>query len=860
MHRRTRPLFSAALAAAAALALIGTGISPAAASTAAASASPSEIAHVAASEPVDATITVPRVENLSADFIGGVDVSSVLSLEASGVVFRHADGTQGDLFDILAASGVTDVRVRVWNDPFDAAGNGYGGGDVDVDRAIEIASRATDAGLGVLVDFHYSDFWADPAKQHAPKAWAGLSADETAAQVEAFTRDAVHRMIAAGVDLRMVQVGNETNGGVAGVTGWDDMSKVFSAGAAAVRAEAPDALVAVHFTNPERAGFYANVAAQLDSRGVDYDVFASSYYPFWHGTPENLTAVLKNVAETYDKKVMVAETSWAFTLEDGDGHGNVIDLPEEATQYSVSRQGQANAMRDVVQAVADVGEAGLGVFYWEPAWLPVGTPEQLETNRALWERDGSGWASSYAGEYDPDDAGQWFGGSAWDNQALFEFDGTASDVLNIYSYVRTGATAPRDVEAVLPVVMTVTEGDAIELPAEVTVTYTDGTSEQHPVIWSDSGGVDAPGVYTVEGVTDSGLAASATITINARNFLHNPGFEDEDVSGWTVAGTGLTLRSWDDPRTGTHSAHFYADAAYAFELSQTVSDLADGWYVARGALQGDGEGADGRVALALSTSTQTGESVGFALDGWRAWSTPNTGAVYVGAGDRATVTVTGDLPGGAWGTLDDFELVRVAGPVDDATTVPARAVLSHDNGHDTGLLDGDYIVTMNLWWGQNATALRILENGEPIATVPLTYGGNSAQSARIPVTGKANGTYEYTGELINSQGATAVAPVTVTVRDAAPGVPVLSSDNRDRDGDYTVTANLWWGTNATGYRLFEDGVLLTEGTLTAATPGAQQVSVPVADRAVGTHVYRVEFINAAGATSSKTLSVKVVAR
>jgi arabinogalactan endo-1,4-beta-galactosidase len=363
MHRRTRPLLAAALAAT--LALIG-------AAPASALAAPSD--------PVPATITVPRVENLPDDFIGGVDVSSVLSLEASGVVFRHADGTPGDLFAILAESGVTDVRVRVWNDPFDAAGNGYGGGDVDVDRAIEIAKRATDAGLGVLVDFQYSDFWADPAKQQAPKAWAGLTADETATKVSEFTRDAVRRLVAAGVELKMVQIGNETNNGVAGVTGWDDMAKVFSAGSAAVRAESPGTLVALHFTNPERAGFYANVAAQLASRGVEYDVFASSYYPFWHGTTANLTSVLAQIADTYGKKVMVAETSWAYTLEDGDGHGNVIDLPSEATQYPISVQGQANAVRDVVQAVADVGDAGIGVFYWEPAWLPVGPPSQLEQN------------------------------------------------------------------------------------------------------------------------------------------------------------------------------------------------------------------------------------------------------------------------------------------------------------------------------------------------------------------------------------------------------------------------------------------------------------------------------------------------
>ncbi|MDQ0646669.1 arabinogalactan endo-1,4-beta-galactosidase [Microbacterium natoriense] len=643
MHRRTRPILTTALAAA--LALI-------AAAPASAFAVPA-----AASDPVAATITVPRVKNLPDDFIGGVDVSSVLSLEASGVVFRHADGTPDDLFAILAGSGVTDVRVRVWNNPFDANGNGYGGGDVDVSRAIEIAKRATDAGLGVLVDFQYSDFWADPAKQQAPKAWAGLTADETAAIAGEFTRDAVHRLVEAGVDLKMVQIGNETNNGIAGVTGWEDMAKVFSAGSAAVRAESPGTLVAVHFTNPERAGFYADVAAQLNTRGVDYDVFASSYYPFWHGTPANLTNVLSQIAETYGKKVMVAETSWAYTLEDGDGHGNVIDLPGEATQYPVSVQGQASAVRDVVQAVADVGDAGIGVFYWEPAWLPVGAPTQIEQNKLLWERDGSGWASSFAGEYDPDDAGRWFGGSAWDNQALFSFDGTASAALNIFRYVHTGAIAPREVEAVQPVTLQLVEGDAVKLPSEVTVSYTDGTSEQQVVTWSEAAQyIDGIGVYSVPGITSAGLTASASVTITARNFLQNPGFESADTSFWSGVGTGLTLRAWDDPRSGSNSAHFYAASAFSFSLSQTVTGLPAGSYAARGALQGDGEGTGGAVTLALSG----GDPVAFALDGWRAWSMPTTAPIEVDAGESLTLTVTAALPGGAWGTLDDFELVRVA--------------------------------------------------------------------------------------------------------------------------------------------------------------------------------------------------------
>ncbi|MFJ4015379.1 glycosyl hydrolase 53 family protein [Microbacterium sp. NPDC090014] len=922
MHRRTRSLLSTALATVTAVALIGVALPASAASPAASALAP---AAVSVDGPVDATITVPRVENLPDDFIGGVDVSSVLSLEESGVVFRDAQGAPGDLFEILADAGVTDVRVRVWNDPFDANGNGYGGGDVDVDRAIEISQRATDAGLGVLVDFHYSDFWADPAKQQAPKAWEGMTADQVATEVGAFTRDAVRRLVDAGVDLRMVQVGNETNGGVAGVRGWDDMAKVFSAGSAAVRAEAPDTLVALHFTNPERAGFYADVAAQLERRDVDYDVFASSYYPFWHGTPENLTAVLSHVAETYGKKVMVAETSWAFTLDDGDGHGNVVDLASEATQYPVSVQGQADAVRAVVQAVADVGEAGLGVYYWEPAWLPVGPPAQLEQNRTLWERDGSGWASSFAGEYEPEDAGHWFGGSAWDNQALFGFDGTASDALNIFSYVRTGAQAPRAVESVQAVALQVTEGDAVELPDEVTVLYNDGSSEQQPVTWSSAAGfIEGAGEYVISGATDAGLAASATVTVSARNYLRNPGFEDADTSMWSVTGSGLTLRAWEDPRSGTHSAHFYAGAGYSFDLSQTVSGLPAGSYVARASLQGDGEGADGRASLSLSSASVAGAAAAFGFDGWRVWSTPTTEALQVGADGTAVVRVSAMLPAGAWGTIDDLELVRepvpgadtsqlrerrdaaaalnldayvesstvalpgavaradivlaaaspsasaVTGALDAlaaavdalllqdaATTAPARGVLSHDNGHDTGLLDGDFTLTMNLWWGQNATKLRVFENGVLIKTVPLTFGGTSAQSAQIAVTGKTNGSYVYSGELVNSRGVTAVKTVTVTVKDAAPGTPVLSADNWDGDGSYTLAADMWWGTNATSYRLYEDGMLISEGDMVANSPAAQRVTVPVADRAVGKHTYRVEFVNAAGSTQSKTLTVAV---
>ena len=137
-------------------------------------------------------------------------------------------------------------------------------------------------------------------------------------------------------------------------------------------------------------------------------------------------------------------------MEDGDGHGNTIAKDSDLVSgYAASVQGQANVVRDVMAAVADVGSAGIGAFYWEPAWIPVqvydaeaeNASEILKENKAIWEKYGSGWASSYAGEYDANDAGKWYGGSAWDNQAMFDFTGHPLASLNVFKYVGTGAKA-----------------------------------------------------------------------------------------------------------------------------------------------------------------------------------------------------------------------------------------------------------------------------------------------------------------------------------------------------------------------------------------------------------------------------------
>ena len=194
---------------------------------------------------------------------------------------------------------------------------------------------------------------------------------------------------------------------------------------------------------------------------------------------------------------------------------------------------------------------------------------------------------------------------------------------------------------------------------------------------------------------------------------------------------------------------------------------------------------------------------------------------------------------------------------DGAKTAPAKGVLSSNDGWDTGLKDGTFQVTMNLWWGENGSLFKLYRDGELVAKVPLTMMTPGAQRAVVDIADLPNGTYVFTGELLNSKGTTATQPLTVKVTDAAPAKPVLSADNKDGDGKYVVTADLWWGTNATSYRFLENGAEVASGPLTAASPDAQRATLPITGKAKGTYTYTVEFINAAGTTVSAPLKVTV---
>ena len=399
--------------------------------------------------PEESSVYVEAIPDISDDFYRGMDASAVLALENSGVKYYNFDGEEQDVFMTLAQAGVNYIRLRVWNDPYDENGNGYGGGNNDVATAITLGQRATKYGMKVCIDFHYSDFWADPKKQFVPKAWEGMEIEEKADALYDFTLDSLTQLLEAGVDVGMVQIGNEINNGMSGETDVANIRKLLTAGSKAVREAAVNSgkeiLVAVHYTNIDDMKKLDTLLTGLQVKEIDYDIVGLSFYPYWHGTMDDLKNAITHIRNTYGKKVYVAENAYCYTAEDGDGSANSVEGTDDLAEgYSASVQGQANEVRDVCAAASESGAEG--IFYWEGTWIPVGPADA--DNSALWEKYGSGWASSYASGYDPKDAGQYYGGCSWDNQAMFDFTGHPLASLKVFKYLKYGATAPQAVDSI----------------------------------------------------------------------------------------------------------------------------------------------------------------------------------------------------------------------------------------------------------------------------------------------------------------------------------------------------------------------------------------------------------------------------
>lgn len=360
-------------------------------------------------------------------FVKGMDLSTLLELEKCGAKY-YVDGTETDILDIMKKYDVDTIRIRLWNDPWSESGESYGAGENDLKTTLAIAKKVTDAGLGVLLNFHYSDFWADPGKQIKPKAWEGYSVEELEQAVYDFTADTMKVFKENGINTTMVQVGNELSNGLlwpeGKVPNYDNIAKFVNAGIRGARAVEKDVPVMIHLDNGGNNTLYREWFDEFTKRGEDFQIIGLSYYPFWHGTLDMLTDNMNDIAERYGKDLVIAEVSMGYTMEDYKTYEELSDderkgyatKPElvEKIEYPMTVQGQYDFMEDFLNRISHIkGNKGKGFFYWEPAWIPVA---------------GSGWATPASLKY-MNDKGPC--GNEWANQALFDYEGNALPTWNL---------------------------------------------------------------------------------------------------------------------------------------------------------------------------------------------------------------------------------------------------------------------------------------------------------------------------------------------------------------------------------------------------------------------------------------------
>lgn len=362
------------------------------------------------------------------EFIKGMDLSTLMEVEQCGGKF-YDRGKPGDAIAILKGYGMNLVRLRLWNDPYGEDGTPYGAGTNDLPKTIAMAERLRTAGVDWMLDFHYSDFWADPGKQTIPKAWQGMGPQALEQAVYEYTLSVLGTLRARDCLPRMVAVGNELSNGLLWPYGktpdFEKIARFLNAGIRAVREGAPGAEIMLHLDNGGSNRLYRTwFDSYFAQGGLDFDCIGLSYYPFWHGTLEDLRQNMNDLALRYHKDMIVAEVSMGFTMEDyaeyeqlePERRKGMATKPSlaEKVPYPMTPEGQSRFLLDLMNLIRAVPEnRGKGFVYWEPAWIPV---------------PGCGWANeaalAYTGEQGP-------GGNEWANQALFDYQGNALPGLNV---------------------------------------------------------------------------------------------------------------------------------------------------------------------------------------------------------------------------------------------------------------------------------------------------------------------------------------------------------------------------------------------------------------------------------------------
>lgn len=591
-----------------------------------------------------AAVQVNPIENLSTDFIKGADVSIMPELERNGTKF-YDNGIEQDGLTILKNHDVNWIRVRIWNNPYVVGPEGVGGGNTDEAKAIEMAKRAKALGMKVLVDFHYSDFWVDPGQQKKPDAWKNDSGDKLVDDVYAYTAKVMQDFNAQGVTPDMVQVGNELNNGMlwpeAQLTednpnGYKFLAKLLNAGLQAVHDNDKDNKVKtmIHLAGVDvnlYHTFFDNLIVK--NKVNDFDIIGMSFYPFWHGTMDDLKNTMNDVSAKYNKDVIAVETAFGYTLEDADFEKNNFGTNEEKVGgYKATVQGQATGLRDVMATVASVNDnRGLGIFYWAPDWV---------INEKV------GWKSNG-------------GGNGWDNLTLFDTKGNAlesMDTFNLVSdpnnqYIEPQVTAINTVD-----VKDVSLYSNVDLPQTVGVVYSNDAVKNMSVKWDVAKPIFAkPGNYTISGTVE-GLAQKAIANIEVKNKMNlvlNGNFENETLNGWDIVGDSSAINlAWNQGDVRDKCAmHYWNNKPFNVIIKQKLKGLSDGKYTLSCWTQGNGLASKYQLFVKQNGVEMTTD---IKDDGWNRWHQTSIKNIEVKNGEVEIGFILNGRPD-TWGSIDDIE-------------------------------------------------------------------------------------------------------------------------------------------------------------------------------------------------------------
>jgi len=346
------------------------------------------------------------------EFSMGADLSYVNQIEDKGGIYRDS-GKVVDPFTIFKNHGTNTVRVRLWHTPgwqLPVTGGKMYSDLYDVEKTIR---RAKQAGMAVNLDLHYSDDWADPQKQYTPAAWQGLSYGVIKDSVYQYTLSVLNYLASKNLIPEMIQVGNEINPGLLHPYGkiennnFKPLAGLLSAGIKAVRDFSATAVIKpkiiLHVAQLQDADWWTK--GVIETEGVtDFDIIGLSHYTKWSQvkTMAGVTDAIRRLVTKYNKTVMIVETGYPWTGDNFDSYGNIFSPSDGVSGYPLTKEGQLQYMKDLVQAIRDGG--GKGIMYWEPAWISSPMKDR------------------------------WGTGSSWENLALFDFQGNTLPAMEYMTF------------------------------------------------------------------------------------------------------------------------------------------------------------------------------------------------------------------------------------------------------------------------------------------------------------------------------------------------------------------------------------------------------------------------------------------